>query len=102
MRLILLVMLVLASGCKKPRDPMAELVDDLTHLSQDQCLKHAITDAARARLMAKVKAGTVTEANLDAYIADVRARRHQAESTNMGVDTFCRMQVNAWKKHLGG
>lgn len=99
---LLFVAILMTTGCRKPRDKQAELVNDLTHLSQDQCLKRSLSAEARKRVIAKAKAGTVTEANLDAYIDDVRARRAKAEKTNLGVDSFCRMQVNAWKKHFGG
>jgi len=95
------LMLVLAFGCSKPRDRQAEVVRDVESLSHDVCLQNGLTEAERRRAVARAKTGKLTEATLDAYVDDVRKRRFDAEKKNMDVDTFCRMQVNAWKRHFG-
>lgn len=103
MRLVLLLLaLALVAACSKPRDKQAELAVELELLSHDQCLDKAISDPARRRAVARVKAGTTTEANLDAYMADIREKVAKGKSRNLSIDSFCQMQVNLWKKHFGG
>ncbi len=103
MRLVLLISaLTLTAGCNKPRNPPEQLAKELELMSHDQCIDKGITEPMRKRAVARMRTGKKTEADLDAYMDDIREKVSTAKKRNLSIDSFCQVQVNLWKKHFGG
>jgi len=100
MRSLVLATALLAAGCSK-RDRQPEVIEEVELLSHDQCLKSRLSEGARKRAVAAAKAKRITMENIDAYVGDIVAQRRKADKSNLGVDSYCQIQVNIWKKHFG-
>lgn len=88
------------SGCRDEAKIRAVVARDVETFTNDQCMKRAVSDVDRARLVEAAKAGRITNDHLDAYTAELRDAVDHAQETNMGIDRFCNLQRRIFKKHL--
>lgn len=97
---IVLAVLLGAGGCKDEEKARRIVARDVETFTNDQCMKPAITDAERERLVLAAKEGRITETHVKAYLDALDDAVENAQKTNMGIDRFCPLQQRIFRKHL--
>ncbi|MBU0551139.1 hypothetical protein KKF91_17000 [Myxococcota bacterium] len=92
--------LLVLSGCDRTQRDREIAVVEIDTLSKDQCIIGWVSEAERSRLKAAARAGRIAPAQVDAYVAAIRAAIKDSERRGMSVNDFCLKQRALWRQHI--
>lgn len=87
-------------ACNNADRKLQTAIEEFDTLSRDLCMQGWLDDAQRDHVKQSFVAGRLPPETVDAYIKDIRARVRYGEKSNMGNETFCRLQRNTFRKHF--